>query len=51
MGISMLLVSLILLVLGSIPAWSYSREWGYVPSSIFGTMLLVSMSLVLLGLL
>ena len=32
-----------------VPAWPYSREWGYGPSGILGTVLLVVLVLVLLG--
>jgi hypothetical protein len=41
-----LLVVLIVLMLGSAPAWPYSREWGYYPSG--GLWLIVLILLVLL---
>jgi hypothetical protein len=44
---TMLLVILILLLIGVIPAWPYSRGWGYVPSG--GTGLLILFILFLLG--
>ena len=34
-----LLIVLILLLLGGLPRWGYSRNWGYVPSSLFGLLL------------
>ena len=43
-----LLIILLLLVLGSIPRWPYSRNWGYRPSSLLGTILLIVLILVLL---
>ncbi len=30
-----------LLVIGALPAWSYSRHWGFYPSSLMGAVLLV----------
>jgi hypothetical protein len=45
----LLLVVLILLLLGALPTWPYSRAWGYYPSGIFGVVLLVIVFLLLLG--
>jgi hypothetical protein len=36
-----LLIILILLLIGGIPAWPYSRQWGYGPSGILGLLLVV----------
>ena len=44
-----LLVVLVLLLLGAIPAWPYSREWGYRPSGLLGTLLVVLLILLLVG--
>jgi hypothetical protein len=44
-----LLIILVLLVLGAIPAWPYSRDWGYYPSGVLGILLLVLLVLILLG--
>ncbi|HEV7373601.1 MAG TPA: DUF3309 family protein [Pyrinomonadaceae bacterium] len=44
-----LIIILIVLLLGSAPAWPYSRGWGYRPSGLFGTILLIVLILVLLG--
>ena len=46
---TILLVVLILLVIGAIPAWPYSRGWGYGPSGLLGVLLLVLIVLLLLG--
>jgi hypothetical protein len=45
MGLA-LLILLILLVVGALPAWPYSRGWGYYPSGI-GTLLLVLLIILL----
>ena len=44
-----LLVILILLLIGAVPAWPYSRGWGYWPSGGIGTILLIVLILLLLG--
>lgn len=44
-----LLIILVLLVLGAIPTWPYSRDWGYYPSGVLGLLLLVLLVLILLG--
>jgi hypothetical protein len=44
-----LLVILLVLLLGSAPAWPYSRGWGYYPSGAVGTILLILVILALLG--
>jgi hypothetical protein len=38
---TILLVILILLLLGALPTWPYSRSWGYYPSGGFGLLLLI----------
>jgi hypothetical protein len=47
--ITLLLIVLVLLALGSVPAWPYSRSWGYAPSGILGTVLIIILVLWLLG--
>jgi uncharacterized protein DUF3309 len=47
--ITILLIILILAVIGSVPAWPYSRGWGYYPSGGLGTLLLILLILYLLG--
>ena len=44
-----LIVVLILMLLGAIPTWSHSSNWGYGPSGSIGTVLLVVVVLILLG--
>ena len=44
-----LLVVLLLLSLGSFPAWPYSRGWGYYPSGGLGLVVVVLVVLLLLG--
>ena len=39
--LTILLVILILMLIGALPAWPYSRGWGYAPSGLAGTLLLV----------
>jgi hypothetical protein len=39
----------VLLLIGAIPAWPYSRSWGYGPSGGLGLVLLVVLVLLLLG--
>jgi hypothetical protein len=46
---TILLVILILLLLGALPAWPYSRSWGYYPSGGFGLILLIVIIVLLLG--
>jgi hypothetical protein len=46
---TVLLVILILLLLGAIPAWPHSRGWGYFPSGGVGLILVIVLILVLLG--
>ena len=45
----LLLILLVILILAAVPAWPYSRDWGYYPSSGLGTVLLIVIVLVLLG--
>ncbi|WP_448189023.1 DUF3309 family protein [Azospirillum sp. sgz301742] len=50
MGLStILLIVLILLLIGAVPAWPYSRSWGYGPSGILGLLLIVILILALTG--
>lgn len=45
----LLLVILIVLLIGATPAWPYSRSWGYYPSGVLGTVLVIFLVLLLLG--
>jgi len=44
-----LLILLIVLLIGATPAWPYSRGWGYYPTGILGTLLVIFIVLLLLG--
>ncbi len=44
-----LLIILILLLVGGLPTWGYSREWGYGPSGILSVILIVVIVMLLLG--
>ena len=46
---TLLLVILVLMLIGVIPAWPHSRGWGYGPSGGLGFILLILLVLVLLG--
>lgn len=46
---TILLIVLILMLLGSVPVYPYSRSWGYYPSGGLGTILLIVLILVLVG--
>ena len=46
---TILVVLLILMLLGAIPRWGYSRGWGYGPSGILGVILIVVIILLLMG--
>lgn len=46
---TILLIVLILLLLGAIPSWPYSRAWGYGPSGILGVILIIVLILYLMG--
>jgi len=46
---TILVVFLILALVGALPRWSHSREWGYVPTGGVGLALFVVIVLVLLG--
>ena len=46
---TILLVILILLLLGALPTWPYSRAWGYYPSGGLGLVVVVVIVLLLAG--
>ncbi len=46
---TILLIILILVLLGAVPAWPHSRSWGYGPSGIVGVLLVVLVVLLLMG--
>ncbi|HEY0682411.1 MAG TPA: DUF3309 family protein [Steroidobacter sp.] len=46
---TLLLIILVLILLGVIPAWPHSRGWGYGPSGIVGVLLIILILLLLTG--
>jgi hypothetical protein len=46
---TILLIVLILILVGAIPAWPHSRSWGYAPSGTIGLILIIVLILFLLG--
>jgi len=45
----LLLVLLLLLMIGSAPAWGYSRSWGYYPSGTIGLILIILIIMMMFG--
>ena len=45
---TILLVLLILMVIGAVPAWPHSKSWGYYPSGGLGLVVLILLILILL---
>jgi len=46
---TILVIILIILLIGALPSWGYSRGWGYFPSGGLGLILLIIIILVLMG--
>ena len=46
---TILLIILILILLGALPRWPYSREWGYYPSGSAGLIVIILVILLLMG--
>jgi hypothetical protein len=46
---TVLIVVLVLLLIGVVPVWPYSRAWGYYPIGLLGVVLLVLILLLLIG--
>lgn len=46
---TLLLIILILFLIGALPTWPHSRNWGYVPSGGLGTILIILIILMLMG--
>jgi Protein of unknown function (DUF3309) len=46
---TILIVILILALLGALPRWSHSRDWGYAPTGGVGLVILIVVVLVVLG--
>jgi hypothetical protein len=47
--LTILIILVIILAIGSAPAWPYSRGWGYYPSGLLGLILLILIILALTG--
>ena len=46
---TILIILLILVLIGALPTWPYSANWGYAPGGLLGTVLVVVLILALLG--
>lgn len=46
---TILLVILILILIGALPTWPHSREWGYYPGGILGILIIILLILILMG--
>jgi hypothetical protein len=46
---TILLIVLILLLIGAVPAWPYSRSWGYAPSGLLTILVIVAVVALLTG--
>ncbi|GFE60654.1 DUF3309 family protein [Geobacter sp. AOG2] len=46
---TILIVVVILMLLGTLPTWPHSRQWGYFPSGGLGLILLILIILLVLG--
>lgn len=45
---TIIIVILVLILIGALPTWGHSRNWGYGPSGLLGTVLVIVIILVLL---
>jgi len=46
---TLLLIILVLFLVGALPTWPHSQNWGYLPSGGLGTILIIVIILMLLG--
>lgn len=46
---TLLIILLVLLLLGALPTYNYSRDWGYGPSGLLGVLLVIILVLFLVG--
>ena len=46
---TILLIILVLLLIGALPAWPYSNSWGYYPSGGLGLVVLILVIMLLMG--
>lgn len=50
MSVSLIvLIILILVLVGALPTWGHSRNWGYAPSGVLGVIVLIVLVLLLMG--
>lgn len=49
MGSTLLIIILVVLLVGALPAWPYSSGWGYFPSGILGLIVVILIIMALLG--
>jgi len=45
----LIVVILVLFLIGALPRWNHSREWGWAPGSLLGTLLIVIVVIALIG--
>ncbi len=46
---TILLIVLILMLIGAIPSWPHSKNWGYAPSGLLGLVVIIIVVLLVLG--
>ena len=46
---TLILLILVLILVGALPAWPHSRNWGYVPSGVTGLVVLILLVMLLTG--
>lgn len=46
---TILIIILVLILLGALPTWGHSRNWGYGPSGLLGVVVIVLLILLLMG--
>jgi hypothetical protein len=46
---TLILIVLVILLLGALPSWPYSKSWGYYPSGALGLIVLILLILLLMG--
>jgi Zn-dependent protease with chaperone function len=49
MSSTVLIIILVIILVGALPTWGHSRNWGYAPSGLLGTVLIVLLVLALMG--
>ena len=45
----LLIVVLLVLLVGGLPTWPHSKSWGYAPTGVFSTLLVIILILMLVG--